>query len=159
MRTVWTTGLIALALFAGLGWYLAPLEPGVVALQFASTPAAFAEVLSHWSAEDLLRYRRHLPVDFLLLVDYGLFGYSLVTRTRVLGASRGSLHRLAAWLLPLAALCDATENVLHLWLTAETRSGASSIYAASAGFSGLKWGVIVGFSALIAHALIRRRRP
>jgi hypothetical protein len=92
-------------------------------------------------------------------VAYGLFGYSLVTRTRVLEASRGSLHRLTAWLLPLAALCDATENVLHLGLTAETRSGASSIYAASAGFSGLKWGLIVGFSALIVHALIRRRRP
>jgi len=74
MRTVWTSGLLALALLAGLAWYLSPLEPGVVALQFAFTPRAFGEIIHFWSPEDLLRYRRHLPVDFLLLAAYGSFG-------------------------------------------------------------------------------------
>lgn len=159
MRTVWASGLIALALFAGLGWYLAPLEPGVVALQFAFTPTAFAEVLSHWSTEDLLRYRRHLPVDVLLLVAYGMFGYLLVTRASVWDARSPSVRRLAMWCLPLAALCDAAENALHGWLTNAPRLADPWVYAASAGFSGLKWGLIVAFGFMLALALIRRRRP
>ena len=45
MRLVWITGLLALALFAGLAWQLAPLEPGVLALQLAVTPRAFGEIV------------------------------------------------------------------------------------------------------------------
>lgn len=159
MRTVLTSGLITLALFAGLGWYLAPLEPGVVALQFAFTPSAFAEVLSHWSTEDLLRYRRHLPVDFLLLVAYGLFGYLFVTRSGVWKASSPSARRLATWCLPLAALCDAAENALHGWLTVLPRLADPWVYAASAGFSSLKWALIAGFGLLLIRALLRQPKP
>lgn len=158
MRAVWASGLIALALFAGLAWYLSPLEPGVVALQFAHTPTAFAKTVSLWSSEDLIRYRRHLPVDFLLLVAYGSFGYLMVSRTQVFGSCGQSLRRLATWLLPLAALFDAAENVLHGWLTADTPLEAPFAHAASAGFSCLKWALIGGFCVLLAHALIRFRR-
>lgn len=157
MRAVWASGLIALGLFAGLAWYLAPLEPGVVALQLAFTPTAFTEIISLWSAEDLLRYRRHLLVDFLLLAAYGWFGYGLATRTGVFASSSESLRPLATWLLPLAALFDAAENVLHGWLTGEPRLGAPLAYAASAGFSSLKWALILGFCLLLACVLIKRR--
>jgi hypothetical protein len=159
MRAVWTIGLIALALFSGLGWYLAPLEPGVVALQFAHTPAAFGDVLSRWSTEDLHRFRRHLPADFLLLVTYGLFGYLLVTRARVCDTCSPSVRHATTWSLPLAALCDASENALHWWLTQLPRLADPWVYATSAGVSGLKWALIAGFGLLLVPALFRLRMP
>jgi hypothetical protein len=155
MRAVWTSGLLALALLAGLAVYLSPLKPGVVALQFAFTPAAFGEIISLWSTDDLLRYRRHLPVDFLLLAAYGAFGYLLVTRTSTFGSSGQSLRRLATWLLPLAALFDAAENVLHGWLIEGPHMEVSFAYAASTGFSALKWAMIAGFGLLLAHVRLR----
>jgi hypothetical protein len=155
MRSVWTSGLLAVALLAGLAWYLSPLEPGVVALQFAFTPSAFGEIIHFWSPEDLLRYRRHLPVDFLLLATYGAFGYLLVTRTSLFGSRSQPLRRAASWVLPVAALFDATENALHWWLTEVPRFGVPLVYAASASFSFLKWALIVGFGLLVAYALSR----
>ena len=155
VRAVWVSGLLALALLAGLAWYLWSLEPGVIVLQFAFTPKAFGEVIHSWSPADLVRYRRHLPVDLVLLAAYGLFGHLLVTRTSLFGSSRQPLRRVASWFLPLAALFDAMEDALHWWLTEVPRFGVPMAYAASAGFSVLKWAFIVGFGLLVAYALFR----
>jgi len=124
-------------------------------LQFAFTPRAFGEVMHAWSPEGLVRYRRHLPVDLLLLAAYGSFGYLLVTRTSVFGSSRQPLRRVASWLLPLAALSDVLEDALHWWLTEVPRFGLPLVYMASAGFSFLKWAFIIGFGLLVAYALFR----
>lgn len=35
MFAVWLSGLSALALMAGIAWYLAPLQPNILALQLA----------------------------------------------------------------------------------------------------------------------------
>ena len=72
MRAVRASGLVALALFAALAAWLAPLEPGALALQFAATPRAFGEVVHRWSAQDLQRYRAHLPLDAVLLLASAL---------------------------------------------------------------------------------------
>ena len=65
----------ALALLCALGAYLAPLQPNILALQFAFTPRAFGEVVHQWTGEPLHRYRVHLLVDYALLASYGLFGW------------------------------------------------------------------------------------
>jgi hypothetical protein len=77
---VWASGLAAVALFAGLAWYLAPLQPNILALQFAFTPLSFARVVHAWPDEHLQRYLAHLRVDTLLLASYAAFGYLLATR-------------------------------------------------------------------------------
>jgi hypothetical protein len=159
LRAVWLSGLLALALFTGLAWYLSPLKPGVVALQFAFTPQAFGEIIHQWSPEDLQRYRRHLPVDFILLATYGLFGYLLVRRAPFFRSCAPLLRRLASWLLPVAAIFDALENALHGWLTEVPRFGVPAVYAASASFSALKWALILGFGLLLAYALFRADAP
>lgn len=159
MRTVWIFGLIALALCAGLAWYLEPLNPGVLALQLALTPRAFGEIIHFWSPADLARYRAHLPIDFALLLAYGAFGYLFATRASVLDARAPSLRRFLKWLLPLAACFDALENVLHWWLTEVPRFGVPLVYAVSAGSSWLKWALIVGFLLLGAYALVRAGLP
>jgi len=152
---VWACGLVALALFAGLALTLSPLEPSVVALQFAFTPRAFAMIVHAWPPEDLARYRAHLPVDGALLVAYGAFGYLLATRTRVFAAFGGRLRALAAWTMPLAAAFDAAEDLLHAWLTAAPRFGVPGAYAISAACSTAKWALLAGFAAVLVTALAR----
>jgi len=154
LRPVWLTGLSAATLFAGIAWYLAPLEPNVLVLQFAFTPRSFGEVVHHWSAGQLQRFRSHLPADYLLLASYGLFGYLLATRTRLFHTLPEFLRRWAAWALPVAALFDATENALHWWLTEMPRFGMPLPYLAAASCASVKWLLLIGYAlaALAAYA-------
>ncbi|GAA4410103.1 hypothetical protein [Quisquiliibacterium transsilvanicum] len=152
---VWISGLVALALFAGLAWHLSPLSPGALALQLAWTPRAFGEIVHFWSDAELARYRSHLPVDYALLAAYGAFGYLLSTRTGIFGGRGAGYRRIGTWLLPAAALLDALENALHCWLTEVPRFGMPLVYAASAGAAWLKWLLIIGFLLMCAWAAAR----
>ena len=158
MTALWLSGLAALGLFVGLAWYLSPLQPGIVMLQLAFTPGAFGRIVHAWPPEHLQRYLTHLPVDVLLLLSYGAFGYLLATRTAVFAALPGRLQRMARWLLPLAALCDAVENSLHAWLASAPRFGVPWLYALSASSSALKWLLILSFALLVVAALGRAGR-
>lgn len=155
MRAVWISGLTALALLAGFFWYLAPLDPGALALQFAFTPRTFGQIVHFWSPADLARYRSHLPVDVALLLAYGLFGYLCATRAGVFAARAPVFRHVLQWLLPVAACFDALENAFHWWLTAVPRFGVAPLYALSAGASSLKWLLILGFGLLSVYALYR----
>lgn len=158
LRAVWLSGLAALVLLVGLGAYLSPLRPGVLALQLTFTPAAFGTIIHHWSSADLARYRWHLPVDGFLLAAYGAFGWLLTTRTKAFAAYAPSRQRLCALLLPLAACFDAAENVLHAWLTEVPRFGMPVVYAAAGSVALAKWLLLMLFAAVLAHALWRRER-
>lgn len=155
MRAVWISGLTTLALGAGLFWYLAPLDPGVLALQFAFTPRTFGRIIHFWSEADLARYRSHLPVDVALQLAYGLFGYLWATRAGVAAALAPAYRRVLTWLLPAAACFDALENALHWWLTEVPRFGVAPLYAVSGAASSLKWLLILGFGLLSVYALYR----
>lgn len=148
-----TLKLLAVAcvlLFGGLGVYLAPLEPSVVALQFTFTPDAFARVLRAWGPEGVQRFRHHLPVDGLLLISYGAAGYLSVVRTRFFEPlmNRLPLHMLAL-LLPVVGACDAGENLLHWILTgagAEAMPASAAWYLAAGLCATLKWAGIAAFA-------------
>lgn len=159
MTAVRVAGLASASLLAYLAWFLSPLEPGVLALQFAFSPRAFAEVVHQWSADDLARYRAHLPIDGLLLVSYALFGILVATRTRLFAGSGPAAVRRAAAVLPAAALCDALENLMHWWLTGAPRFGVPWAYALAAGFASLKWLGLLGFAWLSVRALRRAAGP
>lgn len=152
---VWLSGLLTVALFAGLTWYLAPLHPGALALQLAWSPRAFGEIIHVWSEADLARYRNHLPVDFVLLAAYGTFGYLVGARTTLFRGAGARYRRVATWVLPMAALSDALENALHWWLTETPRFGVPLVYALSAGCAWLKWLLAIGFLLLVASVLVR----
>lgn len=157
MRAVWACGALALALLLGLAVYLRPLQPGVLALQLAFTPQAFGEVVHAWPAAHLARYRQHLWIDFALLAAYASFGWLLASRTRLFAMLGPAWRRPARSALPLAALCDATENTLHLWLTEQPRFGLDPVYALSAGAALTKWLLLIGFAILVVVALTRHR--
>ena len=155
LRGVWLSGLAALALFAWLAWYLAPLAPGALALQLTWSPRAFGEIIHFWSEAELARYRSHLPVDYALLIAYGAFGYLVATRTGIFAARGAVTRRIAAWLLPAAALLDAVENALHWWLTEVPRFGIPLAYATSASCAWGKWLLIIAFLLMCAWAAAR----
>lgn len=155
MRALWAIGLVGLVTFCGIAWYLAPLTPNVVALQFSFTPAKFGFVIHSWSAEHLARYRAHFVADFLLLLCYGAFGYLCATRTRVFATLPAWLQWSSKWALPLAALFDATENALHLWLTEVPRFGYRVVYFVAASCSVAKWALLFSFALLVLLALAR----
>lgn len=155
MFFVWLTGLSALGLIAGLGWYLAPLEPNILVLQFAFTPRAFGEVIHAWPAEHLLRFRAHFPFDYVLLLSYGAFGYLLATRTQILAPLPPALRPSVRWALPLAAVFDASENALQLWLTEVPRFGVPLPYLVAASCASLKWLLLFAYALAIAVALAR----
>lgn len=160
MRAVWFSGFSALLLLVGLAIFLAPLQPDVLTLQMAFSPRAFGAVVHAWGDDGLARFRQHLPWDCALLVAYGCFGYLLSTRSALfqsLSASTRSVKHWARWLMPAAALCDALENGLQVWLTAAPRFNVPSLYALSASAASVKWLLIVVFGAAAALALIRTR--
>lgn len=149
-------------LLIGLGIYLAPLQPSVVALQLTFTPEAFAQVLQAWGPEGVQRFRNHLPVDGLLLLSYGAAGYWAVARTRFFAplAPRLPLSWLAL-LLPLAAVCDAGEDWLHWRLTgAAVLSAADRLapewYLLAGMCAALKWLGIGSFAAVAGVASVKR---
>jgi len=155
VRVLWLLGLFSFGLLVGLTIYLSPLNPGFLELQFAFTPRAFGTVVHQWSAEDLQRYRSHFPADFVLLLAYGAFGVLLVRTTGVFKVASHRLRRLASWALPVAAICDAGENSLHLWLTEVPRFGVGFLYLVSGSLSVLKWLLLIGFGVLVSCALLR----
>lgn len=157
MKLVWFFGIAAGVMFAGLAWMLAPLDPGVLTLQFAYSPLAFASVIHAWSPEQLALYRAHLPFDFILLGSYGAFGYLLALRSTLFASWRPAARAAARWTLPVAAAFDVGENVLHEWLTAMPRFGVTLPYLAAALCSTLKWALLCGFAIAVASALAQTR--
>ena len=152
--------LVGVLCFGGLGVYLTPLQPGVVALQLTFTPDAFAQVLQTWGPEGVQRFRKHLPVDVLLLLSYGVAGYLSVRRTRFFDSLQTwlPLHWVAL-LLPMAAVCDAGENLLHSMLTGADALSAppsGAWYLAAGVFATFKWVGILVFALAALMARLRR---
>lgn len=155
MRLPWLSGILALILLGALAWYLAPLNPGILALQLAFTPRSFGDIIHFWSVDDLARYRAHLPMDFVLILAYSVFGYSLAHRTSVFSGLTRFWSSFALWCLPIAGAFDAVENVLHWWLTEVPRFGVPLVYAVSASCSLTKWLLLAAFALLVAYAAAR----
>lgn len=158
MRGVAAWGLASLALLIGLGVYLAPLQPNLVALQFTFTPAAFAAVLAAWQPPGVALFRSHLPIDGLLLLSYGMFGCVLTKTTAVFGGFSAAARHKLALLLPLAAFADAGENLLHWLLTAPHAHFVSWIYALAGVFASLKWLGFMVFTSAVLVAWLQRRK-
>jgi hypothetical protein len=159
MTPLWLSGIATAVLVAGIAWYLAPLSPGVLLLQFAFTPRAFGELIHFWSAEQLLRFRQHLPADCLLLLGYGAFGYLLASRTSLFRVFGTLGRRWAMWALPLAAAFDAVENALHWWLTEVPRFGLTWPYLLAAGSASAKWLLLLAYGLSVTLALARSEQP
>ena len=75
---------------------------------------------------------------------------ALARRTAVFATYGPRGRRLACWLMPVAALCDAAENALHAWLTEVPRFGLEPVYALAGTVSLTKWLLLMAFAAAVA---------
>ena len=137
----------ALALFAGMLWLTAPLQPGVPALQLTFSREGFAGVLAGWTAAgEEWRFARHFWLDYPFALLYGLLGW------------RWRRHGLPAWLLLGAALADLLENTLHVWFLRAAGTAPDGAYLLAG------WAAMVKFKLLAIAGLVaitrrwRRRR-
>ena len=147
---------VCFVLLSGMGWYLLPLQPNMVALQtFVFTPEAFHAILNAWGPEGVQRFRNHLPVDGLFLMGYGTLGYLLALDTELFFRCSGAARNAVALLLPLAAAFDAVENLLQWRLSALQVPAEPLWYLLSGSASMLKWLLIVLFVASCAIARAR----
>lgn len=149
MNLLWLTGLCDVLLFAGMTVLLAPLRPGILALQCSFTRESFRAVLAAWGEAGLRRYRAHLPVDCLFLLGYAAFGYLWAAQATLPAWARAA----APWVLPGAAVCDALENLAHLHLARAGVSAAPGWYAFAGSCSALKWALVLAFAGLVLVAL------
>jgi hypothetical protein len=150
-------GLAALAMFIGIALYLAPLEPGILWLQFAFTAPTFEAVLHQWQAQGVALYRTHFGADFVLLLLYGSFGFAFGRRRVAAQATRGTGACLLVWSLPAAALADAGENALHLLLTDGRPAAAPALYALAGLAATVKWVGILAFTSATLRTWWRQR--
>ena len=151
------SGAATLILLVAIVWQLRGLQPGALELQLALDARGFGAVIHQWTAEDLARYRAHLPWDCALLASYGTFGWLLAARTATFSELGRAGRGFATWALPLAAASDAAENALHGWLTEVPRFGVGWIYPVAAGCAALKWALVLAWMLVLAWALLRSR--
>jgi len=146
------TGVAALLLFIALAVYLLPLQPNIVALQFAFHTEAFRTILDQWQPAGVALFRSHLPADCVLLVLYGTFGYLLATRTPVFARYTPAWRQRVAAFMPVGALADAGENILHWTLTGGHLENAALLVPLATACSAVKFAGIVLFGLAVLHA-------
>lgn len=137
------SALLLLVSHAHLTVMLAPLDPGILAIQFAFTPQAYWHIIDLWGASGLGLYRAHFAFDNIHPFVYGAFGYLLIARTRLFDGSR--LRRAAMLLLPIAGLFDLAENAAQIYLLGQAHGLDSIVIAVSATCSLIKWSLVVAF--------------
>ena len=155
MRAIRLLALLTLLLFAAMAALTSPLQPSVPELQLTFTAAGFQEVIKHWSSDDLVRFRNHFLIDYPFLICYGWLGYLVATRSAVFAGLSAKAQRNLAWVLPVAALADALENLLHLVFISRTEAFPAFLYFLAGLTASGKWLLIVSF----VGALIFAYRP
>jgi hypothetical protein len=148
------SGIAAVAFFLAMVWITAPLAPSGLALQFTFDEETFKAILTGWKPVGVARFRAHFLFDFPFLASYGCFGYLLACRSNLFARYGAAARMRLASLLPVAALLDATENLLHLYLL-DVQKAAPALYALAGGVATAKWMLVVVFVGIALAALWR----
>lgn len=147
---------MTIALFITMATYCSPLNPSVPALQFTYSEAAFKAITETWGEAGVDRFKGHFLIDFPFLLCYGLLGYWIVTRTEIFSRLPQPIRTALAWCLPLAALADAVENVLHWHLLSSPGPFGASLYFTTGAVATIKWGLDALFVICVVWALSTR---
>lgn len=164
-RWAWTT-ILAVLLFAVIYLLDSSLRAdtgfGTADMQFVRSGYGLRTIADRWLAPtDAVQVGFVFGLDFLFIVAYGTaltFG-AIAALDRFAprpGLWRKIMTRLA--LAPIgAAICDAAENVLQLWMLVHTPTNVLASYALEA--TAAKWlGIAIGVTLSVA-ALIGRWVP
>ena len=147
-----SAGILTVLLFLAMAIHAAPLEPSIPAIQLTFSKASFDAIIAQWQPEGVRRFRWHFAIDFPFLVSYAWFGYLLSRHSRC-GSGRSACAReLLAWALPVAAIMDGVENVLHLSFVDAAVSLPGAMYFAAGVVATAKWALIVAFAIGIGYS-------
>jgi len=150
-------GIVAAVLFVAMAIQAAPLQPSIPTIQFTFSEASFKSVLAQWGPSGISRFKWHFAIDFPFLLSYGLFG-RLLGQDRVLRRTDSRSRRmLLVWSLPIAAVLDGGENMLHLSFVFAAVTLPAWLYLTAGVIATAKWGLIVVF--VVGSAFPRIRVP
>ena len=155
---LWLSGALALGLFVAMVVHSSSLVPGIPALQLTFNEAAFKAILAQWGNDGIAVFRTHLRIDFLVLTSYGIFGYLFVQYGALFQQLSKSVRRLASWVMPIAAILDAIENLLHLELISDAATHPPALYLAAGLVATGKWLLIGDFMAGTLYLLVSKWR-
>lgn len=145
-RLLWLSGIAAAALFFSIAAYVHDLDPGVIALQLTFDKDSYRSTLNAWPAGGMHVFRTHFALDFPFLTSYGLFGYLLAQRTGLFARAPVPIQSILPWVLPMAALLDAVENLMHLAIVADFAAAPAALVFSAGIVATLKWLLIAGFA-------------
>ena len=154
-RRLWLSGALALLLFAAMAIHSAPLSPSIPVIQFTYGEAAFKAVLAQWGPIGIERFRSHFFIDFPFLTSYAVFGYLLARHAVPADTPNNTARTFLTWALPLAAVLDAGENLLHLRFIADGAYPMAGAYLLAGVVATGKWALIAAF--IIGFFYARRR--
>ena len=141
-----------LLLYAAMGIVLMPLGLRALRLQVTYSAAQFDRIYEGWSTLQRRRYSLHFLFDYPFLVSYGLLGYVWAIERLPDAFQHTLLEVLIPLLLPVAAGCDAIENLSHQRLVRESpqqRALDDSVARLSGIAATAKWVLIAVFLALL----------
>lgn len=157
-RDAWRVAVATLAFVLSQGHLLAMLgglEPNVLALQLAFSPAAFREVLARWGDTGVAAYRAHFVFDNLHCFIYSAFGVLVAARSPLFAGARPGWRRALRDCLPVAGACDLLENLAHGVLLGGASAADSLLVPAASALSLAKWLLVASFALCVAAALAR----
>jgi len=147
-------GVFTTLLFGVMAIHAAPLVPSIPAIQFSFSEASFRAVLAQWQPDGVARFTWHFAIDFPFLVSYGYFGFRLGQHESFHLKRSTLLKSLLSWTLPLAAVMDAAENLLHLALVHAAMAIPAALYFVAGVVATSKWVLIVAFVLAIVFAKV-----
>lgn len=158
MIATWMFGLATVVLTLALYVQLRSVKPPVNRAQLTFSEAGFRDVVRRWSPEQLARVQRHFALDYAYLVAYGGLGLSLAMALQQRGALPSAFAAdVWPWLLPLAAVCDALENLLHQrFLREAPGSSPASLFVLSGCAASAKWLLLAAYLVLLAVWFLAR---
>ena len=154
-RLIAIVGASTALLFIVMALHASPLEPSVPQLQMTFSEAAFRTILAQWQPSGVARFAWHIAIDFPFLVAYGLFGYVLYRHGFQSLPVSERTRAILSWTLPLAAVLDAAENLLHLSFIVAAQAPAVLFFFAGV-IATLKWALFLGFALATAFNAMRR---
>ena len=160
IKIVAASGVAYVLSQAAIGYLLLPVgHTDVLRLQLTLSSRTFIEILNQWGDPSITTYINHFYLDYFHAVIYALFLSSaiafLISRT----GKRATLFNLGLFVSPwIAALCDMTENTIHLYLIRNPQAIESGLVIISGIGTWIKWSLAAISIVVILVMLINRGR-
>ena len=132
----------------------------IVTLQLAFTTENFQAVLDQWGEAGIALFQQTMWLDYLFPIAYAVFLGSAVARLTIRKDEAPSRRLpLSLTIMPfVAALCDYTENTLHLIILANPADLSAPLVLLASVAAAIKWLLIVVVFWGIIYFLASRLR-